>query len=251
MSYISYQHVDKAFGQQVVCQNFSLDIQREDRLCIIGPSGTGKTVTIKMLIGLIEPDAGSIFFDGIDLASFTRDEQFLPVRKRIAMVFQGAALFDSMSVFENVAYGLHGHGLSAGEIRDRVQHKLELVGLQESMDKMPSELSGGMKKRVGLARAIATDPEVVLYDEPTAGLDPINTVRIVDLIIDLQEKLKSTVLMVTHDMPAVQRLATRVAFFYRGRVFAHGTYPELLRHEDSFVRGFLTANPALTDILAS
>ncbi|MEI6805620.1 MAG: ABC transporter ATP-binding protein [Myxococcaceae bacterium] len=249
MSYISYQHVDKAFGSQVICRDFNLEIEKGERVCIIGPSGAGKTVTIKMLIGLIEPDAGSIFFDGQNLSEFKNDEQFLPIRKRIAMVFQGAALFDSMTVFDNVAYGLRKFNLSDSELSDRVIEKLTWVGLKESVDKMPSELSGGMKKRVGLARAIATDPEVVLYDEPTAGLDPINTVRIVELIMSLQERLKSTSIMVTHDIPAVNRMSTKVAFLYQGQVHALGPIGELLKHPDPFVRGFLTADPSLNDIL--
>lgn len=249
MSYISYQHVEKAFGTQVICDDFNLEIEKGDRLCIIGPSGTGKTVTIKMLIGLIDADAGGIYFDGQNLSEFTKDDQFLPVRKRIAMVFQGAALFDSMTVFDNVAYGLRKFNLPDTELADRVEEKLIWVGLKEAIDKMPSELSGGMKKRVGLARAIATDPEVVLYDEPTAGLDPINTVRIVDLIMSLQEKLKSTSIMVTHDIPSVVRMSSKVAFLYQGKVRAFGPIQELMRHSDPFVRGFLTADPSLTDIL--
>ncbi len=249
MSYISYQNVHKAFGTQVVCDNLSLDIEKGESFCIIGPSGTGKTVTIKMLIGLILPDAGEIVFDGIELSTLKKDEQYLPIRKRIAMVFQGAALFDSMTVFDNVAYGLRAYNLPENELRDRVEERLTWVGLKEAIDKMPSELSGGMKKRVGLARAIATDPEVVLYDEPTAGLDPINTVRIVDLIVSLQEKLKSTAIMVTHDIPAVQRMSTRVAFLHQGSVKALGPIDKLMEHPDPFVRGFLNADPSLTDIL--
>jgi phospholipid/cholesterol/gamma-HCH transport system ATP-binding protein len=249
MSYISYQHVDKAFGTQIICRDFNLDIDKGDRVCIIGPSGAGKTVTIKMLIGLIEPDAGAIYFDGQNLSDFRKDEEFLPVRKRVAMVFQGAALFDSMTVFDNVAYGLQKFNLSESELADRVEEKLIWVGLKDAIDKMPSELSGGMKKRVGLARAIATDPEVVLYDEPTAGLDPINTVRIVDLILALQERLQSTAIMITHDIPAAIRMSTKVAFLYQGQIRALGPIQELMSHSDPFVRGFLTANPSLTDIL--
>ncbi|MES2503450.1 MAG: ABC transporter ATP-binding protein [Myxococcota bacterium] len=250
MSYISYQHVDRAFGSQVVCKDLTLDIEKGESFCIIGPSGTGKTVTIKMLIGLILPDAGEIIFDGISLSSLKRDEDYLPIRKRIAMVFQGAALFDSMTVFDNVAYGLRKLKLPPNELKDKVEEKLVWVGLQNSIDKMPSELSGGMKKRIGLARAIATDPEVVLYDEPTAGLDPINTVRIVDLIVSLQDKLKSTAIMVTHDIPSVQRMSTRVAFLYQGQVRALGTIQEMMNHQDPFVRGFLNSDPSLTDILS-
>lgn len=249
MSYISYQHVDKAFGSQVICRDFNLEIDKGERICIIGPSGVGKTVTIKMLIGLIEPDAGDIYFDGQNLSDFRKDEQFLPIRKRIAMVFQGAALFDSMTVFDNVAYGLQKFNLPESELNDKVEEKLTWVGLKDAINKMPSELSGGMKKRVGLARAIATDPEVVLYDEPTAGLDPINTVRIVDLILALQERLKSTAIMVTHDIPAATRMSTKVAFLYQGQIRALGPIHELMTHPDPFVRGFLTADPSLTDIL--
>ncbi|MEI6790289.1 MAG: ABC transporter ATP-binding protein [Myxococcaceae bacterium] len=249
MSYISYQHVDKAFGTQVICQDFNLEIDKGERVCIIGPSGAGKTVTIKMLIGLLEPDAGEIHFDGINFASFKRDEDYLPVRKRIAMVFQGAALFDSMTVFDNVAYGLANLNVPENEIKDKVEEKLEWVGLKEALNKMPSELSGGMKKRIGLARAIATDPEVVLYDEPTAGLDPITTVRIVELIMSLQEKLKSTAVMVTHDIPAVLRMSTKVAFLYQGQIRALGPIHELMTHSDPFVRGFLNSDPNLTDII--
>lgn len=250
MSYISYKHVDKAFGHQVICKDFNLDIHKGERVCIIGPSGAGKTVTIKMLIGLLEPDAGEIFFDGLNLSAFRKDEDFLPVRKRIAMVFQGAALFDSMSVFDNVAYGLRNLKLPENEIANKVAEKLSWVGLQDASDKMPAELSGGMKKRIGLARAIATDPEVILYDEPTAGLDPITTVRIVDLIMSLQEKIQSTSIMVTHDIPTVQRMSTQVAFLYHGQIRALGPIAELMVHPDPFVRGFLNSDPSLTDILA-
>src|SRR3989338_134147 len=200
-----------------------------------------------MLIGLIEPDAGEIQFDGISFSSLKKDEDYLPIRKRIAMVFQGAALFDSMTVFDIVAYGLCNLNLPENEIADKVAEKLEWVGLKEALDKMPAELSGGMKKRVGLARAIATDPEVVLYDEPTAGLDPINTVRIIDFVMALQEKLKSTIIMVTHDIPSAIRVKGQVAFLYQGQVRALGPIQELIEHSDPFVRGFLTANPSLTD----
>ena len=250
MSYISYQHVDKAFGAQVVCQDFNLEIHKGERVCVIGPSGAGKTVAIKMLIGLIEPDSGEIQFDGIPFSSLKKDEDYLPIRKRIAMVFQGAALFDSMTVFENVAYGLRNLNLPENEIADKVAEKLDWVGLKEASQKMPAELSGGMKKRVGLARAIATDPEVVLYDEPTAGLDPITTVRIVELILSLQERLKSTAIMVTHDIPAATRLSTQVAFLYQGKIRALGPIHELMVHSDPFVRGFLNSDPNLTDIMA-
>ena len=247
--YISYRRVYKAFGSQVVCSDFNLDLFQGETLSIVGPSGAGKTVTTKMLIGLIEPDSGEVWFDGVNVADFVKDEQFLPIRKRVAMVFQGSALFDSMTVFDNVAYPLREQSkMSPGELNDKVQEKLDWVGLPDVGKKMPSELSGGMKKRIGLARAIVTHPEVVLYDEPTAGLDPINTVRITDLIIALQEQLKCTSIVVTHDIPSASRLSDRTAFLYHGRIRAVGKIEDLVKGRDRFVKGFLTGDPRLADI---
>ncbi len=247
-AYISYRHVYKAFGTQSVCLDFNLDIVKGETISIIGPSGIGKTVTIKMLIGLLDVDQGEIWFDGVDVAAFTKDKLFMPMRKRVSMLFQWAALFDSMTVFDNVAYPLREQfNLSPGELKERVQDKLELVGLPYAGSKMPSELSGGMKKRIGLARAIATDPEVILYDEPTTGLDPINTVRIADLIIALQERLKCTSIVVIHDITTAIRLSNRAAFMYDGKIKAVGTMDALINSEDSFVRGFLAGDPTLAD----
>jgi len=239
-------HVRKSFGGLVVCQDINLRVKKNSILSILGPSGCGKTVTIKMLIGLIRPDSGSILFDEFNIAKFKSEDQFLPIRQRISMVFQGAALFDSMTVFENIAYPLVVQGgLSEAEIEDRVLETLGMVGLPDASTKMPSELSGGMKKRIGLARAIVTHPEVILYDEPTAGLDPINTRRIVDLIIELQERLKCTSLVVTHDIPAVEILNDDVAFFYAGRVRKTGSLRELYDSEDAIVRGFVRGDPSV------
>jgi len=238
--------VRKSFGSLLVCQDINLRVKKASVLSILGPSGCGKTVTIKMLIGLLLPDAGSILFDNYDIAKLKSEDDFLPIRRRISMVFQGAALFDSMNVFENISYPLvvqGGH--SESEIEDRVAETLAMVGLPETADKMPSELSGGMKKRIGLARAIVTNPEVILYDEPTAGLDPINTRRIVDLIIELQERLHCTSLVVTHDIPAVEAISDEVAFFYAGRVRKVGSLKQLQESEDAVVRGFVTGDPNL------
>ncbi|MDA0712932.1 MAG: ABC transporter ATP-binding protein [bacterium] len=247
-AYISYSHVYKAFDAHHVCKDFNLDINKGETLSVIGPSGVGKTVVTKLLIGLLEVDKGEIYFDGINVTDFRKDRQFLPVRKRISMVFQWAALFDSMSVFDNIAYPLRVQfKLSKSELEDRVHEKLEWVGLPDIANKMPSELSGGMKKRVGLARAIATDPEVILYDEPTTGLDPINTVRITDLIMSLQERLKCTSIVVIHDIHAAMRLSDRVAFMYDGKIRALGDMDSLIKGPDSFVRGFILGDPTLAD----
>jgi phospholipid/cholesterol/gamma-HCH transport system ATP-binding protein len=247
-AYISYRHVYKAFGAQDVCRDFNLNIVKGETISIIGPSGIGKTVTIKMLIGLLKVDQGEIWFDGVNVSAFAKDELFMAMRKRVSMVFQWAALFDSMSVFDNIAYPLREQfKLSPGELKEKVQEKLEMVGLPYAGPKMPSELSGGMKKRIGLARAIATDPEVILYDEPTTGLDPINTVRITDLMIALQERLKCTSIVVIHDIPSAIRLSNRAAFMYDGKVKEVGTIDALINSKDSFVRGFLTGDPTLAD----
>ncbi len=240
---VSYRNVWKAFHQQSVYQELNLDIHRGETLCIIGPSGFGKTVALKMLIGLIRPDKGEILFDGIPITSLTNDSQLLPIRRRIGMVFQAAALFDSISVFDNIAYPLREQfDLAEEEIHTRVMEKLAWVDLSDAAHKMPPQLSGGMKKRVGLARAIVTQPEVILYDEPTAGLDPIGTRRITDLITTLHQRLHCTGIVVTHDMPMVARIAHRIALMGEHKVKVVGTFDELLHHPDAGVRDFLTAN---------
>lgn len=246
--YISLENIYKSFGSVGVCKGFSLSVNKGETLSIMGPSGVGKTVTLKLLVGLLLPDAGQIFYDGLDYDDFKSEESFLAVRKRIAMVFQGAALFDSINVFENIAYPLRVQSkLQESEIEEKVQEKLAWVDLPGAALKMPSELSGGMRKRIGLARAIITEPEVLLYDEPTAGLDPINTARITDLIISLNERLKNTSLVVTHDIPFVKKLSATVAFVYDGKVVTTGDIDALMQSENGMVRGFMQANPELVD----
>jgi phospholipid/cholesterol/gamma-HCH transport system ATP-binding protein len=241
---ISFRGVGKQFGRQVVYEGLDLDVKRGETLCVIGPSGVGKSVMLKMLIGLLPVDDGEVWFDG-ERVSDLQDTEFLPVRKRIAMVFQGAALFDSLTVFENIAYPLREQfQLEENEIKRRVAEKLEWVGLPGIENKKPAELSGGMKKRVGLARSIATDPEVILYDEPTTGLDPVNTKRIGSLILSLRDRLKCTSLVVTHDMTTVFQVADRIAFIYGRQIRAVGT-PEMMRKSpDARVRGFIEGDPA-------
>jgi phospholipid/cholesterol/gamma-HCH transport system ATP-binding protein len=243
--YIEFKNVDKAFGRQIVYEGLDLIVRRGETMCVIGPSGVGKSVMLKMLIGLLPVDNGEIWFDGQRVTDLDSDHQFLPVRRRIAMVFQGAALFDSLTVYENVAYPLREQfDLEEDEIQRRVAEKLEWVGLPGIEQKKPAELSGGMKKRVGLARSIATDPEVILYDEPTTGLDPVNTKRIGDLILSLHDRMKCTSLVVTHDMTTVFQVADRIAFIYGRRIRAVGTADELKHSRDARVRGFIEGDPA-------
>lgn len=243
---IEFIKVRKAFGKQIVCHDITMKVQKGKVLSILGPSGCGKTVTIKMLIGLIYPDEGQILFEGTDIAKIESEDEFLPIRHRISMVFQGSALFDSMSVYDNIAYPLRiQEKVSDSEMDDRVQRALSMVGLPDAGSKMPSELSGGMKKRIGLARAVITNPEVILYDEPTAGLDPINTRRIADLILLLEDHLKCTSLVVTHDMEVVESISNEVAFFYKGRVRQMGTFKELESSEDNIVSGFIKGDASL------
>lgn len=241
---LEFVKVKKTFDDNMVSKNISLSVGKGETISILGPSGCGKTVALKMLIGLIKPDSGSIFFDGTDLASIEKQEDFSPIRKRISMVFQGAALFDSINVFENIAYPLRFFSnISEQEIEHRVHRTLSLVGLSSISNKMPNELSGGMKKRIGLARAIVTEPEIILYDEPNAGLDPINTTRIVDLILMLKENFGCTSLVVTHDMQVADRISDKVAFFYDGYVRKIGSMEEFRTSEDAVVRGFVVGDP--------
>lgn len=241
---ILYRDVKKAFGKNVVYDGLNLEVRKGETLCVIGPSGVGKSVMLKLLTGLLEPDDGEIYFDGERVSDFHGDAQFLPMRRRVAMVFQGAALFDSLTVYENVAYPLREQfDLPEEEIARRVTEKLAWVGLPGVEQKKPGELSGGMKKRVGLARSIATDPEVILYDEPTTGLDPVNIQRINGLITSLSNRLKCTSVVVTHEMATVFAVADRIAFVYDKRILATGDKESMRRHPNPMVRGFIAGDP--------
>lgn len=237
---IRFEGLWKSFGTKVVYEGLDLSVRRGETLTVIGGSGTGKSVLLKCLIGLLSPDRGSILFDGEELVGRS-EEEFLPVRKQIAMLFQSAALFDSLDVAENIAYPIREHfrHLSDAEIADRVAHKLEMVGLPGIEKMRPADLSGGMKKRVGLARAIAIDPAVVLYDEPTTGLDPINTRRINELIIKLNEELAVTSIVVTHDMQSAFQVSHRMAMLYKHRILAVGTPDEMRESTIPEVRNFV------------
>ena len=242
---IVYRNVRKAFGKNTVYKGLDLEVKRGESLCIIGPSGVGKSVMLKLLTGLLAIDEGEIWFDGDRVSDYATDAEYLPVRRRIAMVFQGAALFDSLTVFENVAYPLREQfNFSEDEIAAKVKEKLEWVGLPGVEHKKPSELSGGMRKRVGLARSIATDPEVILYDEPTTGLDPVNIQRINHLILSLSQRLKCTSLIVTHEMATVFAVAQRIAFVHNKCIAAVGTPEEMKNSPNPLVRGFISGDPA-------
>ena len=241
---ISYRGVKKAFGKNVVYDGLDLDVKRGETLCVIGPSGVGKSVMLKLLTGLLEADDGDIWFDGDKVSDYSSDTEYLPVRQRVAMVFQGAALFDSLTVYENIAYPLREQfKLPEEEISRRVSEKLAWVGLPGIEAKKPAELSGGMKKRVGLARSIATDPEVILYDEPTTGLDPVNIQRINNLILSLSDRLKCTSVVVTHEMSTVFAIADRIAFVYDKKIAAVGLPDEMKNSKIDMVRGFISGDP--------
>jgi phospholipid/cholesterol/gamma-HCH transport system ATP-binding protein len=233
--------VKKRFGPKTIYCDLNLELRRGETTTILGASGSGKSVCLKMLIGLLKPDAGSIVFDGEELTAMG-DAEYANVRRRIAYLFQGAALFDSFSVGENVAYGLreqYWNTMSDEEIRGRVAQSLELVGLPGIEEMRPSDLSGGMKKRVGLARTLALQPQVLLYDEPTTGLDPINTARINHLILGIQRALKLTSIVVTHDMGTAFTVSNRLAMIGRGRVLAFGTKDEFKKTSDPYVHDFI------------
>jgi len=238
---IRFTKVKKRFGDKVIYDGLDLEVRRGETLTIMGGSGVGKSVMLKMLIGLLRPDAGTIMFDGIELTQLT-DRQYGEIRRRIGMLFQGAALFDSLTVGENVAYGLREHEsskMSDVEIRDRVATSLQLVGLPGIQEMVPSDLSGGMKKRVGLARCIAVQPEVILYDEPSTGLDPINTARINHLLKGISQALKITSLVVTHDMGTAFEVSDQMAMVYKGRILLHGP-PQIFKDtQDPRVRNFI------------
>jgi len=236
---IRFKDVSKSFGPKSIYENLSMDVRRGETLTIIGGSGVGKSVCMKMLIGLLRADSGSITAFGHEVTEMT-EKQLIQVRSRIAMLFQGAALFDSMTVAENIKYPLieHNWGTTA-EMDKRVDEVLDMVDMPGIQQQRPAELSGGMKKRVGLARAIAIKPEVILYDEPTTGLDPVNVRRINGLILSLQERLGVTSLVVTHDMDTVFTVTNRLALVYQRKIAFIGT-PEEARSDDlRYLREFI------------
>jgi phospholipid/cholesterol/gamma-HCH transport system ATP-binding protein len=246
---IRFRDVGKAFGEKVVFRSLNLEVFPGETLTIMGGSGVGKSVALKLLIRLLEPDRGSITFHDKEVTKM-RELEVGVVRQRIAMLFQGSALFDSITVGDNVAYGLHEHyrhTMSDQKIRERVNWALSLVGLPGIEAMRPSDLSGGMKKRVGLARAIATQPEVLLYDEPTTGLDPINTARINHLIKGLKAALNVTSIVVTHDMGSAFSISDRMAMVYRGEIILAGTPGDFQASRDPRVKDFITGTAPVNE----
>jgi phospholipid/cholesterol/gamma-HCH transport system ATP-binding protein len=229
----------KSFGGNEVLKDVNLKIKKGETVVVIGRSGCGKSVLLKHIIGLMKPDCGSILVGGVDVTTL-KGNQLYEFRRKFGMLFQGAALFDSLSVWQNVGLGLIEHtDLSEREIRERAREKLALVGLTGVEDVHPAELSGGMKKRVGLARAIAMDPEVVLYDEPTTGLDPIMADVINELIRTLQATLKITSVAVTHDMKSAYKIGDKLAMLYGGKIVFEGTPDEIMHTRDEAIRQFI------------
>jgi len=229
----------KSFGGNEVLKDVNLKVRKGETVVVIGRSGCGKSVLLKHIIGLMKPDCGSILVDGVDVTTL-KGNQLYEFRRKFGMLFQGAALFDSLSVWQNVGLGLIEHtDLSEREIRERAREKLALVGLTGVEDVHPAELSGGMKKRVGLARAIAMDPEVVLYDEPTTGLDPIMADVINELIRTLQATLKITSVAVTHDMKSAYKIGDKLAMLYGGKIVFEGTPDEIMHTRDEAIRQFI------------
>ncbi len=236
---LKIRRLKKRFGFQEVLKGVDLDIQPERITVIIGSSGCGKSVLLKHIIGLLKPDEGQILLDGIDITRL-KNAELKPIRMRFGMLFQDAALFDSMNVYENIAFPLREHRkLEEHEIRKIVEEKLAQIGLSGAEKKMPSDLSGGMRKRVGLARAIVLDPEIVLYDEPTTGLDPITSKAIDDLIVETQRSLNGTSIIISHDIRATLRIANHVAMLHHGRIVAQGSPEEIMKDPNPIVHDFL------------
>ena len=236
---IEFRQVCKSFNRIPILAGLDVAIQPGETVTIIGGSGIGKSVTLKLIVGLLKPEAGQILIEGEDIVPLEED-QLVRIRKKIGMVFQGSALFDSLSVAENIAYPLREHtAMSERKIRERIRETLHLVGLEGAEDKEPAELSGGMRKRVALAIAIALTPRIILYDEPTTGLDPANTEKINELIVDMNRKLSVTSVVVTHDMRSAFKISDRIGLLDEGKIVAIGT-PGEIRHADlPLVRQFV------------
>ena len=237
---VAVENLRKTFGSHTVLNGISLSVNRGETLAVLGRSGTGKSVLLRIVIGLETPESGSVRILGQDIAGLPIDRMG-EIRKKMGFLFQHAALYDSLTVAGNVAFPLEHHrkNMPAAERRNRVEHLLAEVGMEGDLDKMPSDISGGMQKRVGLARALALDPEILLLDEPTAGLDPISSGEINDLILDLQREHKMASIVVTHDLHSARTIANRLALLHQGNVVIEGSFEDLQQSSIPFVKEFL------------
>jgi len=239
-SVLAVEDLHKSFGSQSVLNGISLTVNRGETLAVLGRSGTGKSVLLRLIIGLEKPDLGSVCIHGQDIAGMALD-QIGEIRKKMGFLFQHAALYDSLTVEQNVAFPLlhHKKEISKSERSDRARQLLAEVGMEGNLAKMPSDISGGMQKRVGLARALALEPDILLLDEPTAGLDPISSAEIDDLVLKLQEEHHMASVVVTHDLHSAKAIADRLALLNEGNVVIEGSFEELQKSDDEFVREFL------------
>lgn len=237
--YIRFEGVHKRFGTNHVLRGLNLSVRKGETLAIIGQSGTGKSVTLRLMLALMSPDDGDIHFLGKSVLTMNESE-INDLRKHFGMVFQMSALFDSLTVGENVAFGIEGKdAMPPDELRERVEKTLRSVGLSNVYDKMPAELSGGMRKRVGVARAVAMEPEILLYDEPTTGLDPITSDAINDLILNMQKEYNVTGVVVTHDMKSAYKVADRIVMLHQGQVVGEGTAAEIQNSSNPMIQQFI------------
>jgi len=237
---ISVKNLCKAFGKKVILDNISIDIPKGESLVIIGGSGTGKSVFFKNLIGLIHPDSGSVTYDGVEFYKTSKSER-LEIMDKIGVLFQGGALFDSMKVWENISFiPIHHKNMPKEKAKDLAIEKLSLVGLKpEVADLYPVELSGGMQKRVALARAIADNPEIIFFDEPTSGLDPINTNLIADLIVKCSKEIGATTITITHDMASAKKMASKLGMLYQGKMVFLGDNKAIEEDENPYLHQFI------------
>ena len=235
-------NLHKSFGKNHVLRGIDLTVEKGESMVVIGGSGSGKSVLLKHIIGILRPDAGKVLIDNVDLA-LLKERELYEVRKKFGMLFQMSALFDSMTVWENVGFALlRNKSMHDKEIKARATEKLRLVGLSGVENLMPAELSGGMKKRVGLARAIAHEPEILLYDEPTTGLDPIMADAINELIVEMKNTLSVTSVAITHDMNSAYKIADRIAMLYEGRIIDTGSPDEIKNTSNPVVKQFITGS---------
>jgi phospholipid/cholesterol/gamma-HCH transport system ATP-binding protein len=237
---VAVESLRKSFGSHMVLNGISLSVDRGETLAVLGRSGTGKSVLLRLIIGLETPDSGSVCIHGQNIAGFALDRMG-EIRKKMGFLFQHAALYDSLTVAENVAFPLvhHRKDMSRSERNERVKQLLAEVGMEGNLDTMPSDISGGMQKRVGLARALALEPEILLLDEPTAGLDPISSGEIDDLILKLQRERRMASIVVTHDLHSARTIANRLALLDQGNVVIEGTFEDLQQSDIGFVEDFL------------